>query len=134
MRSGTTADDLQSVAFADAKRAVAVGEKGTITTSDDSGKTWTNIEMDTWHRIRNLSFVTDREGWAVGDGGLILHTTDAGQTWERQTSGWWYTLNALHFINPQKGWIVGDLGDRAAYNRRWQNVDTTGTPLFPRND
>ena len=78
--------------------------------SEDGGKTWTDLDMDVWHRIRNLSFATDREGWAVGDGGLILHTTDAGQTWERQSSGWWYTLNALHFINSKKGWVVGDLG------------------------
>ena len=134
MRSGTTADALQSVAFADANRAVAVGEKGTITTSDDSGKT-TGLTLR----------------WTLGTafGTYLSSLTRKAGRWRR----WTYpshnrcrsdvgTANQRMVVYPQcppfhqsterlDRWRFGNC---AAYNRRWRNVGTTSTTLLSRND
>ena len=67
MVSGTTANDLENVQFADANRAIAVGKRGTIAMSQDGGRTWTEVDAEIWDNIRNIFFVSDKEGWAVGE-------------------------------------------------------------------
>jgi photosystem II stability/assembly factor-like uncharacterized protein len=67
---------------------VAVGERGTILRSGDSGRTWLATPSSTHATLTGVSFAPDgRHGWAVGHDALILHTTDGGLTWARQWQG-----------------------------------------------
>jgi len=68
----------------------AVGERGTILHSADSGQTWDRAEVPagTVATLTGLSFAADgRHGWAVGHDALILATADGGKTWQKQWQG-----------------------------------------------
>jgi photosystem II stability/assembly factor-like uncharacterized protein len=77
---------LQSVAKAGA-RFVAVGQRGHILYSDDSGATWTQAKVPVSSDLTAVTFVDDKKGWAVGHDGVILHSADGGQTWTLQLEG-----------------------------------------------
>lgn len=68
-------------------RLVAVGERGIVLLSDDSGKAWRQAKVPVSVTLTAVAFPTDRQGWAVGHYGVVLHTADAGETWERQLDG-----------------------------------------------
>jgi photosystem II stability/assembly factor-like uncharacterized protein len=62
----------------------AVGERGAIIRSVDSGETWETLESPTHTTLTGISFADPNNGWAVGHEGLILHTRDGGETWTEQ--------------------------------------------------
>src|SRR5438445_275717 len=67
---------------------VAVGERGAIVRSEDSGKTWQACASDATATLTAVSFALDAErGWAVGHDALILTTSDRGRTWQKQWQG-----------------------------------------------
>lgn len=69
---------------------VAVGERGTILRSADSGRTWeaAATPSDTAATLTGVAFAPDaRHGWAVGHDALILATADGGRTWQKQWQG-----------------------------------------------
>ncbi|HEX2853777.1 MAG TPA: YCF48-related protein [Opitutaceae bacterium] len=67
---------------------IAVGERGAILRSADSGKTWQATPPVTAAALTGVSFAADgKQGWAVGHDALILGTTDAGRTWRKQWQG-----------------------------------------------
>jgi len=68
-------------------RLIAVGERGLIAYSDDSGKKWTQAEVPVSSTLTSLYFTDEKNGWAVGHGGVILHSKNGGTTWEKQFDG-----------------------------------------------
>ena len=67
------------------RRIVAVGDRGIVLLSDDSGKTFRQARhVPTRATLNSVSFTNEREGWAVGHWGVILHTVDGGETWALQ--------------------------------------------------
>lgn len=82
----------------DAARAgnavIAVGERGTILRSADSGHSWENIPSPTGVTLTAIAFAGEERGWAVGHDGVILHTRDGGLSWSQQ-----YSDNAISFLD-----------------------------------
>lgn len=68
-------------------RLIAVGERGHILYSNDSGETWTQVKVPVSVTLTAVCFPTPRMGWAVGHDGVILHSEDGGQTWSKQLDG-----------------------------------------------
>jgi photosystem II stability/assembly factor-like uncharacterized protein len=68
-------------------RLVAVGERGRIMISDDSGVTWRQVPSPTSVTLTGVVFVTPASGWVLGQMGVVLHTGDGGLTWSRQLDG-----------------------------------------------
>lgn len=67
---------------------VAVGERGAIVTSADSGHTWVARAAPTFATLTGVAFAPDgRHGWAVGHDALVLATTDGGLTWTKAYQG-----------------------------------------------
>lgn len=60
---------------------VAVGERGLVLLSDDSGTTWRQGKVPVSIGLTAVRFANEREGMAVGHGGVILGTSDGGETW-----------------------------------------------------
>ncbi len=77
---------LQGVARA-GPRLVAVGQRGHIVYSNDSGATWTQAKVPVSSDLTAVFFVNDQKGWAVGHDGVILHSGDGGITWTTQLDG-----------------------------------------------
>jgi len=77
---------LQGVTKA-GSRLVAVGQRGHVVYSTDSGTSWKQASVPVSSDLTAVFFVDDRQGWAVGHDGVILHTADGGEKWTLQLSG-----------------------------------------------
>jgi photosystem II stability/assembly factor-like uncharacterized protein len=77
---------LQAVTRA-GNRLVAVGERGIVLLSDDSGQSWRQAKVPVTVTLTAATFPTARHGWAVGHFGVVLHSEDGGETWVRQLDG-----------------------------------------------
>jgi len=77
---------LQAVTKA-GRRLVAVGQRGHIVVSTDSGATWKQSPVPVSSDLTSVYFVDEKQGWAVGHDGVILHTSDGGDSWELQLTG-----------------------------------------------
>ena len=62
-------------------RLVAVGERGHILLSTDSGATWRQAPVPVNANLTAVQFSDARHGWAVGHDEVILATVDGGEHW-----------------------------------------------------
>jgi photosystem II stability/assembly factor-like uncharacterized protein len=69
------------------ERLVAVGERGIVLLSDDSGRSWRQVVTPVHASLTTVTFVGQKKGWAAGHMGVILHTTDGGESWVKQFDG-----------------------------------------------
>ena len=69
------------------ERVIAVGQRGHILFSDDSGKHWQQAVVPVSADLNAVSFPSATQGWAVGGDGVVLHSNDAGATWRKQLDG-----------------------------------------------
>ncbi len=69
------------------ERLVAVGERGIVLLSDDSGANWRQARVPASVSLTSVQFVDAEQGWAVGHLGVVLHSTDGGETWSKQLDG-----------------------------------------------
>ncbi|MBZ0203786.1 MAG: T9SS type A sorting domain-containing protein, partial [Ignavibacteria bacterium] len=114
--SGTTRNlkDVVIAPFAP-QRVIAVGEKGTILRSSDTGFNWYNVSVtDTSFDFNALNkksaYSTDFRYIAVGSGGRIYKSTDLGLTWIQKNSGTVNNLKSIYFLNLDSGMVAGDNG------------------------
>ncbi len=102
------------------ERLVAVGERGIILLSDDSGASWRQARVPASISITSVQFVDSEYGWAVGHLGVVLHSTDGGETWSKQLDG--VQAAQLALSEAQQGddaqllraaeWLVADGPDK----------------------
>ncbi|MFU2327076.1 WD40/YVTN/BNR-like repeat-containing protein [Pseudomonas sp. NFX98] len=69
------------------ERVIAVGQRGHILFSDDSGQHWKQATVPASADLTAVNFPTTTQGWAVGNDGVVLHSSDAGATWQKQLDG-----------------------------------------------
>lgn len=84
-------------------RLVAVGERGTILTSDDDGQKWTQRTSPVSVMLTNVRFADAQKGWAVGHSAVVLHTLDGGLTWKKQLDGTQLAQVVLKSAQAQTG-------------------------------
>lgn len=60
---------------------VAVGEKGVIARSSNTGSSWDLLHWDSGQILRSVHFPSPNVGYACGDNSVLLKTTNAGDTW-----------------------------------------------------
>lgn len=92
------------------ERLVAVGDRGVVLLSDDSGVTFRQAKsVPTRATLTAVSFADERNGWAVGHWGVILRTTDAGETWtlQRDDTGVDQPLFSVWFSDARNGVAAG---------------------------
>lgn len=65
-------------------KRIAVGARGHIMVSDDSGATWRqSAHVPTRVLLTAVALIDERHGWAVGHDEVILRTSDGGETWTK---------------------------------------------------
>ena len=76
------------VAILPSGRAIVVGDKGVVMTTEDQGRTWTRQQLvrdGKYYDLYSLAFTADgARGWVVGDNSSIFRTDDHGTTWVPQ--------------------------------------------------
>jgi photosystem II stability/assembly factor-like uncharacterized protein len=97
MMPGAEQSLLLDVAVA-GPRLVAVGERGHILYSEDSGASWTQSRVPTNVMLTRVVFSSADLGWAVGHDGNILLSTDGGINWTLQRHG----VSAQALINEER--------------------------------
>ncbi|HLW71432.1 MAG TPA: YCF48-related protein [Candidatus Binataceae bacterium] len=109
-----TWENYFGVAILPSERAVIVGDKGLVMTSDDHGRTWQRVQLKkgvNLYDLYSVAFAPDgASGWAVGDGGVIFHSDDRGATWKPQDSKLTSALLKVVAIDAQKACTAGEHG------------------------
>lgn len=83
-------------------RLVAVGERGHILYSEDSGRNWIQAKVPTTAMLTRVHFISPELGWAVGHDGNILASSDGGINWELQRDG----VSDQAHINEQRAGVA----------------------------
>ncbi|HVN89675.1 MAG TPA: YCF48-related protein [Candidatus Binataceae bacterium] len=95
-------------------RAIVVGDKGLVMTSDDKGKTWSRQQLKnglTPFDLYSVAFTSDGAvGWIAGDGGSLFKSTDQGKTWTLQPTKLAAALMKVAVVDAQKACAVGEHG------------------------
>ena len=94
------------------ERALAVGERGHILLTTDSGKNWKQAAVPTRRTLTGVFLVDDQTAWAVGHQSVILKSVDGGETWAKantENDPETAYLDIL-FLDGQTGFIVGSYG------------------------
>ncbi len=98
--------------FSPGGRGWAFGEGGSVYTTQDSGDSWTKLQLPTRYLMLGGAFIDDNSGWLVGAGATILQTSDGGETWHhgRLTSPTNLRFNSTSFVDQRRGWAIGNGG------------------------
>lgn len=96
----------RAIAFLDERRGFIAGDAGMLLTTQDGGKSWQQIPLDTKENLTWIHF-TGESGWIAGWSGIMLHSSDGGKTWTPQNTGVTQGLECVYFTDPQHGWAVG---------------------------
>jgi photosystem II stability/assembly factor-like uncharacterized protein len=108
---------LRASAAASADRLWMVGDRGTILSSKDGGRTWILQSSHVESQLTGVAFASERLGWAVGGDlashshrsrGLLLRTQDSGQTWEAMKENELPRLNGVQSFGSQQLIAWGD--------------------------
>src|SRR4051812_18843338 len=122
------------------ERYVAVGERGHVLLSDDSGVTWRQAKSVPTRAMLTAVFFADAEyGWAVGHDETIPNTTDGGETWTRShfAPEAQQPLLDLWFANRISGIAVGAYGAYLTTNdggRHWASAKFAPPAKAPSKD
>jgi len=104
---------LMDITAVTEQRIVAVGERGHILVSTDSGENWRQILVPTDALLTRVLFLDDQIGFAVGHNQVIFKTTDAGESWQLQHENDDLEQPALldiWFKNSKQGIAIGSYG------------------------
>lgn len=100
----------QTVRVVVARGEADAGNPAEIAYSDDTGTTWTNVNVGSTNGeyIRCLWAVDAAHIWAGTSSGNIYTSTDGGATWTLQTALGWTAVNGIHFTDALTGVAVGN--------------------------
>ncbi len=101
------------------ERLVAVGERGHVLYSDDSGQSWTQARVPVSVLLTAVWFADARHGWAVGHDGMVIASSDGGASWQLQRDG---VAAQAELDRARAG------SKRSARSRRWRAVAVTRQP------
>ncbi|RTZ67934.1 MAG: hypothetical protein DSZ35_05390 [Verrucomicrobia bacterium] len=94
------------------ERVLAVGERGHILLSTDSGKNWRQTIAPTRRTLTGVFLIDDQVAWAIGHQSVILKSGDGGETWAKanaEIDPETAYLDIL-FLDAKTGFIVGSYG------------------------
>lgn len=123
LATGST-EKHRAFVWLDAKRALAVGNNGTILATEDAAKTWTARTSPVKDHLMDIAFVGE-EGWIAGYHGIILHSIDGGKSWTEQTTPTTMTLECITFMDKMHGIAAGWSGTIIRTNdggKKWEIV------------
>lgn len=111
---------LRDVALVGTSDIWAVGDRGVVWNSTDSGANWKFLSISPLldrYTLHSVCFLTDRVGWIAGGtvlpvggipSGVILATNDGGATWTVHRTANLPYLKYVRFFDLENGVAVGD--------------------------
>lgn len=91
---------------------IAVGERGHVLISENSGQNWTQIQVPTRATLTGVFFLDRQHGWIVGHDQVILRTENGGKNWEKvyEDIDAESPLFDIYFLDAQHGYAIGAYG------------------------
>ncbi|MFN8286554.1 MAG: YCF48-related protein [Chitinophagales bacterium] len=136
LNSGTT-KELTDVFFINESKGWAVGQQGTILTTNDGGTNWAaQTSPVTSTGFTSVFFTSPTKGWVVGGKQSILTTDDGGNTWLAIDSGNQINYEDVFFVTPDTGYIAGSNGVPGIVKRTtnggasWQTVAAPSKGIY----
>jgi photosystem II stability/assembly factor-like uncharacterized protein len=120
VRNDAASAGIFSIAFADARRGIAVGgdyakdkeDRQNVAITANSGSLWAAPDTRPSGFRSAVAYVADRQMWiATGTSGSDA-SMDGGRRWRQFDTG---SYNALSFISSRAGWAVGARGRVARF-------------------
>lgn len=86
---------------------IAVGDKGTILTTNNSGNTWERVKSSLKDDILSVYFTSAQVGY-IGSSGKIYKTNDGGDNWQESNTGIGHIpTNYVSFTSENVGYAAG---------------------------
>lgn len=105
---------FQDIAAWDDRRAIAVGNGGTVIVTEDGGESWARVSgvpsNDVANKLVDVKTYGGGEAWAVGEFGTIIRSDDYGQSWQRMRELEDVIFNEIVRVNPETLIVVGEFG------------------------
>ncbi|MDX2495956.1 MAG: YCF48-related protein [Desulfuromusa sp.] len=91
---------------------IAVGERGHILISEDSGTSWNQAQVPTRATLTGIYFIDRQNGWVVGHDQVVLRTRDGGESWELvyENAEAESPLLDVFFLDSKHGYAIGAYG------------------------
>jgi photosystem II stability/assembly factor-like uncharacterized protein len=89
---------------------IAVGERGRIIRSDDSGRSWELLPSPCSATLTGIAFANTACGWIVGHDGVILNTRDGGLSWTQQYNNKDISFLDVCAVDTHRAYAVGAFG------------------------
>lgn len=91
---------------------IAVGERGHILISEDSGNSWSQAQVPTRATLTGIYFFNRQNGWVVGHDQVILRTQDGGKSWKLvyENAAAESPLLDVYFLDAKHGYAIGAYG------------------------
>ncbi|MEA3362605.1 MAG: YCF48-related protein [Thermodesulfobacteriota bacterium] len=91
---------------------IAVGERGHILLSEDSGTSWKQMPVPTRATLTAIYFIDRQNGWVVGHDQVILRTKDSGKSWQLvyENAEAESPLLDVFFLDSKHGYAIGAYG------------------------
>lgn len=111
---------------------IAVGERGHILISEDSGSSWNQVQVPTRATLTGVYFIDRQNGWVVGHDQIILRTRDGGKNWELvyENAESESPLLDVYFLDAEHGYAIGAYGQfletfdaGSSWKGRWISED-----------
>ncbi|MCA9247470.1 MAG: hypothetical protein KDA42_10155, partial [Planctomycetales bacterium] len=108
---------LNDVCFVDARTGWAVGDRGAIWHTADSGRNWSLQESNVACSLASVFFLDAERGWIAGgfthpftlaSEGVLLETRDGGRNWTRREGLTLPALRRIKFFNAREGIAIGE--------------------------
>lgn len=106
---------INDLCFVSARRGWAVGDRGTILTTEDGGITWSPQVSGVDCPLYSVCFIDDNIGWAAGGTaqpylhngrGVLLTTRDGGRTWRHLDKLLLPLVRRVRFFDSRRGIAV----------------------------
>lgn len=107
---------LRDIFFINHDLGWAVGDQGTILRTEDGGRSWNLVAVNSSCSLRSVQFVDEENGWAMGGqavpmvgrtNAVILKTSDGGRTWKEMDGTLLPSVRGMQMANHRSGWAWG---------------------------
>jgi len=100
-----SANTLRDIHFISESIGIAVGDKGLIIRTTDSGENWSIQNSCFDYNLLSFHFVDEFTGYAAGINEALLKTTDGGITWNYKNTN--RDVVSVYFTSENCGYAVG---------------------------
>jgi len=110
---------LSAIHFSDLLHGWAVGHKGIVMITENSGKVWNrripNLDVG-YSYLYDIQFFDQDTGWCLG-ANYLFKSINGGDEWNLKSEPDYFLYTALHFYNEKTGWLLAGYQDYFTTNR-----------------